>query len=735
VAATAAGFAGGVEAAPANGRPWMDERLTADARASLLVREMTQNEKISLTFGYFATDFPFRRYALPLGALPNAAGFVPGIPRLGIPAQHETDAGLGVATQRSDTPRLRTTLPSGLATAATWNTGLAYDGGRMIGSEARLSGFNVMLAGGINLVREPRNGRNFEYAGEDPLLSGYIVGNTVKGIQANHVVSTVKHYALNAQATGQNQLDARIDTAQARMSDLLAFQLAIEIGRPGSVMCSYNIVNAKHACENDWLLTDVLKKDWHYKGYVMSDWGATHSGSVAADAGLDQESGYPFDDKPYFQDDLRDGLASGAVSQARLTDMAQRILRSMFAAGLFDDPLAGDRSDQIDYAADAAVAGADEEEAIALLKNRNDVLPLAATARTILVIGGHADVGVLSGGGSSQVYPHGAPANGLIIPNEGPQQFPGPMVFDPSSPVEELRHRTKATVTYIDGKDAAAAAKLAAQSDVVVVFATQWAAEGMDLPNLNLPGDQDALISAVAKSNKSTIVVLETGGPVVMPWLDEAGAVLEAWYPGAAGGAAIAKVLTGETNPSGHLPITFPAALDQLPRPVLDHGDPGKRFAVDYDIEGAAVGYKWFEKRGLKPLFPFGYGLSYSRFAMDDLSLTPTAKAITATLTVRNTGPVDGKDVPQIYVAAPSGSDWEAPRRLAAFTKISLRHGAQQKVTLTIDPRLLGVFDAKTHAWKIAAGDYTFTVADSSAAGGREVHLRLGAQTIPAAAN
>jgi beta-glucosidase len=724
-----------IAAAPAD-QPWMDPQLTPDARADLVLHQMTPDEKLVLVFGYFATDAPWKQYTRPAGSMADAAGFVPGIERLGIPAQSQTDAGVGVATQRSATPRLRTSLPSGLATAATWDPDMAFAGGAMIGNEARLSGFNVMLAGGVNLLREPRNGRNFEYGGEDPYLAGTIVGNEIKGIQSNNVISTVKHYALNDQATGQSDLDARIDDAAARSSDLLAFQFAIETGHPGAVMCSYNIVNAKHSCENDWLLGTVLKGDWRYPGFVMSDWGATHSAAPSANAGLDQDSGYPFDDKPWFKDELKAAIASGQVPQSRVDDMARRILRSMFAVGLFDAPLSGDQSAKIDYAAHQKAAQADEEEAIVLLKNTldekaGDLLPLAKTARTIAVIGGHADVGVLSGGGSSQVYPHGAPDNGLIIPNEGPDAFPGPMIFDPSSPVKELQSRTHATVTYADGTDVNAAAALAAQSDIVIVFATQWTAEGMDVPDLNLPKGQDALISAVAKANPKTIVVLETGGPVVMPWLKDVGAVVEAWFPGAGGGTAIARVLTGEVDPSGHLPATFPASLDQLPRPILDGNNHSHAiFPVDYNIEGAAVGYKWFDKKNLKPLFPFGFGLSYTRFSFEGLEAHPAGKTLSVSFTLNNNGKVDGKAVPQVYVSPPANVHWEAPKRLGAFTKVATSGHSSQIFNLTVDPRLLGVYDATSKTWKIAGGEYTVSIGDSSAYPAQTIQVHLSAQTV-----
>ena len=316
----------------------------------------------------------------------------------------ETDAGIGVASQPGAHPRLRTALPCNLAIAASWDPDLAYAGGRMIGNEARQSGFNVMLAGGINLAREPRNGRNFEYGGEDPLLAANIVAAQIRGIQSNHIISTIKHFALNDQETNRTTLNVQIDERAARMSDLLAFEMAIGLSQPGAVMCAYNRVNGVYSCENPWLLDEVLKKDWGYKGFVMSDWGATHSTIPAANAGLDQESGFPFDASPYFADALKEAVEDGYVPAARLDDMTGRILRSMFVNGLFDDPVkAGD----IDFDAHAQISRAAAEESMVLLKNERHLLPLGRNVRSLLIVGSHADAGVLSGGGSSQVYPPG----------------------------------------------------------------------------------------------------------------------------------------------------------------------------------------------------------------------------------------------------------------------------------------------------------------------------------------
>lgn len=673
--------------------------IDPDARAAAMVARMTQADKIGLVFAYFSTDFPPKSFKRPAGGQPQAAGIVPRNDRLGIPYQSQTDAGVGVASQGGPNVRERSALPSGIATAATWNRDLAFAGGAMIGNEARLSGFNVHLAGGVNLMRDPRNGRNFEYGGEDPLLAGTMVGKAIAGIQSQHVVSTVKHYAINNQETSRNFVDVKIGEAAARQSDLLAFEFALKVGNPGSVMCSYNRVNGAYACENDWLLNRVLKQDFGFKGYVMSDWGATHSTIPAANAGLDQQSGWPFDKSAYFNEALGEAVNNGHVTPARLDDMARRVLRSMYANGLFDVPLVA-TPEKIDYAAHAAVTRADEEEAIVLLKN-SGILPLAASAKTIAIIGGHADVGVLSGGGSAQVYPVG----GSAVPNEGPTTFPGPIVYDPSSPMKALAALTGAKITYADGKDKAAAARLAARSDIAIVFATQWTAESRDAPDLNLPDGQDALIEAVAKTNRRTAVVLETGGPVVMPWLPRVGAVVEAWYPGTAGGEAIANVLTGKVNPSGHLPASFPAGVGQLPRQIIDGdvADKAEHPHADYDVEGAAVGYKWYQTKGLKPLFPFGHGLSYTSFATSGLSAQAQGKGVAVDVTLANTGKTAGKAVAQIYIACP-GAGWEAPQRLGAFDKVALAPGEKRALHLTVDPRLLGIWDASARGWVIKGG-------------------------------
>ncbi|MGC1550297.1 MAG: glycoside hydrolase family 3 C-terminal domain-containing protein [Rhodanobacter sp.] len=702
--------------------------LTPDQRAEQLVERMTPQDmhRIVQTFNTI-------QQAQPPGGI-GAAGYVPAMPAYGIPALQENDAGIGVnnypvGINKDGSPLLvrgtagnATALPSLIGMAASWNPQMAYLGGSMIADEAKAQGINVLLAGGINLAREPRNGRGFEYLGEDPLLAGTIDGAQIRGIQSQHVISTIKHFALNAQETHRLEVSSNLDERAMRESDLLAFELAIEDGHPGAVMCGYNKVNTIYDCSNHHLLTDVLKRDWGYPGWVMTDWGADH-GVEDALAGVDQVSGIDvaegIDSKESFGAPLMQAIASGRIPSSRLQDMTKRVLRSMVAVGLFDHPVV---IKPLNVEADAAIAQQLAEQSIVLLKNEHAQLPLSPTVKSIAIIGGHADVGVLSGGGSAQVWPIGGPAIPAVHPDLKDSASPW-IVYDPSSPMNALKKLMPGVdVRYDDGRDPAKAAALAKSSDVAIVFATQWMAEGIDMPNLSLPDKQDALIEAVATANPHAVVVLETGGPVRMPWLSKVHAVLEAWYPGARGGEAIAGVLSGKVNPSGRLPVTFPQNEQQLPRPQITNAN-----QVDYNIEGAAVGYKWFDEKKLEPLFPFGFGLSYSQFDYSDLHVDTRGDHVTVSFKVTNHGDCIGMDTPQVYLGMPVASG-EAPRRLAGFEKIELQPGQSRTLTITLDPRLLAVFDVPANQWQIAAGSYPIQVGHSS----RDLVLK-GQATVAAA--
>ncbi|RZJ77440.1 MAG: glycoside hydrolase family 3 protein, partial [Brevundimonas sp.] len=352
------------------------------------------------------------------------------------------------------------------------------------------------------------------------------------------------------QETGRGILNAVIDEAGLRESDLLAFQIAIERGRPGSVMCAYNKVNGDWSCENDFLLNDVLKGDWGYSGFVMSDWGGVHSTAKAANNGLDQQSGQELDSQIWFGAPLVAALAAGEVQQARLDDMVRRILVGMIESGAINNPVPA-TAQTIDYASHAEVAQRAIEQGAVLLKNEGDILPAAKTARRIVLVGGHADVGVLSGGGSSQVRSVGGAPVEIPLTSGAAASF-ARTTWHASSPLRAIQAiAPDAEVTYVSGDDAAAAAAAVRGADLAVVFATQWTTEAQDVENVSLPDGQDALISAVAAANGKTVVVLETGGPVLMPWLGSVPAVLQAWYPGQRGGEAIARILFGDVNPSG----------------------------------------------------------------------------------------------------------------------------------------------------------------------------------------
>lgn len=703
------------------GQRWAE----AQKRAQATLDQMTPEEKTVLVHGQLAVPI-MGPLNLPADAV-IGAGYVHGVPRLGVPSLRETDASLGVAWLMGLRKDGATALPSAVAMAASWNPQMVEVAGGMIGGEARAKGFNVMLAGGVNLLRDPRNGRTFEYFSEDPLLSGVLVGHAIRGIQSNGIISTIKHFAVNDQESGRYFLDAHISEKAARESDLLAFRIGMEIGDPASVMCAYNKVNGAYACDNDWLLNSVLKQDWGFKGFVMSDWGAV-PGTQAAIHGLDQQSGEQMDKKPWFAAPLTEKAAADTAYSIRVDDMNRRILSAIYARGL-DKPFTA--SGAIDFERNLKVSLDVAQQGIVLLRNERGVLPLAASAKSIAVIGGFADSGVLSGAGSSQVHGKEGPSVSLSMGGSGP--FSGLIAeqYQGKPPLDAIKARAKgAAVQFRDSRYISNAVAIARQSEVAIVFATQWMTEGKDVPDLGLPNGQDALIAAVAEANPNTIVVLQTGGPVQMPWLAKAAAVIEAWYPGAAGGEAIASVLFGEVNPSGRLPMTFPSGVDELPRPRLDGIEldgnitPGtdlsqRQLAVNYDIEGSDVGYRWNALHGHKALFPFGYGLSYTRFRTGDLKVNGDA----ATLTVTNTGSRSGATVAQVYLVSRNGM---AKRRLVGFQRVEIAAGRSVKVKIAIDPRLLA--DWGGGGWSMPKGAYVFASGDNAEALGDTVSLYLPAR-------
>jgi len=688
-------------------QPWMNQRLSPDVRAQMVLSNMTLDEKIDLVHGQGMPDWgkPMQHPELGNGG----AGFVLGVPRLGIPIIQMSDAAYGVRDSAQN-GRYSTALPSNLASAATWEPEAACDYGALIGRELRAQGYNMSLGGGVNLTREPRDGRTFEYMGEDPVLAGTMVGNRIRCEQAQHVIANIKHFALNDQESGRDEVNVRIGERAMRESDLLAFEIGVQTGDPGAVMCAYNAVNGDYSCENKHLLTGVLKDDWKFKGFVLSDWGGTHSTVEASAAGLDNEE--PTDD--FYGMKLKEAVQSGKVPAAELDDHVRRILRSEFASGIVDHPI---QKSVVDVQAGFDTAEKIEEKSIVLLKNSNGILPLdAARLHSIAIIGPHADSGMISGGGSAQVDPPGSAAF----------QW-NHQVWFPTSPMKAIMSKAPAArVVFDSGEKPASAAALAKQSDIAIVFAYQWMSEGSDLQNLSLPDNQDALIAQVAAANPHTIVVLETGTAVLMPWISKVDGVVEAWYSGTKGADAVAAVLFGEVNPSGKLPITFPRSEADLPRRQIATPPAGAQgagavmrtavtppsFSISYD-EGLEVGYKWYDAEHKDSLFPFGFGLSYTEFRYSDLRVE-RGRNPSVVFTLTNAGTRSGQEVAQVYVCLPSIAG-EPPKRLVAWAKVNLDPGQHREVTVNIDSKYLEIFDVAQHGWKMVPGTYTFRVGGSSA--------------------
>jgi beta-glucosidase len=702
VAAAAAALAlamtgGTASAQAADPCPWMKPGKSLEQRANELVAAMSLDQKIHQVH---QSDPPWMFYF-------GTAGHIDGTPELCIPTLVLSDAGSGVAGLQQGT----TTFPSGVGQAATWDPALQRQFGEALGQEAYDKGINVMLGPGMNIARIPTNGRNFEYMGEDPFLAGKMAAAAIRGIQSNPVLAQAKHYAANNQETDRMTISAEIDDRTMREIYLPAFEASVKEGHAGSVMCAYNRLHGKYACENKELLTGYLRRDWGFDGFVTSDWGGTHSTVDSALAGLDMEMNAT--PAQYYADALKAAVESGKVPMARLDEMLRQIFVPMFRFGLFDHP---PKSQPDAYATQAitpehrSLARRIAEEGTVLLKNDASVLPLGAPpGRTIGVLGyGANPVGAAqtSGGGGS--------SKGSGVPS-------------PVSPLEGIQQQAAAhgdKVLYADGSSQADADAVARASDVVIAFAADSEAEASDRPDLgfrpglcpfpvcvDVPLDQDAMIKAAAAANPNTVVVIEAGAPVAMPWLKDVKAVVDEWYAGIENGNAIASILYGESNPSGKLPQTFPKALADMPaRTPAQY--PGKDGKAVYS-EGLKVGYRWFDSQGLEPLFPFGYGLSYTSFGYSRLKVTPGRDHATVRFTLANTGARRGAEVAQVYVGFPSWTG-EPPRQLKGFRKVDLENGASAPVSISLDKRAFSYWDTKTGRWRVGRGCYAIAVGGSS---------------------
>ncbi len=710
---------------------YFDPKQPIAARVEDLLKRMTLEEKDLLIHAS--------------GTFPTAP-----IPRLGIPERWMDDGPNGVREEiqrnnfndvfpRTDMQDASTAFPSGIGLAATWNPALAKAEGQAIGEEARARKKDIMLGPAVNIQRVPLNGRSFEYYGEDPWLSGQIAVGFIQGEQSRDIASCVKHYALNSQETQRGSINVNVDERALREIYLPAFEAAIKQGGSLSIMASYNKVFGTYAAENDYLLNEILKKEWNFKGLVMTDWGAAHSTPGSATGGLDLEMGSrqgPNNDYDafYLGKAFRDGVQDGTYPMALMDDKVRRNLYVMFASHVFDPGrLAGSINTPDHISTSRNVA----EEGMVLLKNEQNALPLdAAKIKSIVLIGDNATHLQTMGGQSSGIKAlhETSPQDGITTragkgvtvtfsqgyttPNKGGAggRRGGAAPADPTA-IEAQRQ------TLIE--NAVAAAK---QADIAIVFAglnKNFDTEGSDRPDMKLPGGQDELIQRVVEANPHTIVVMVSGSPVEMgPWLQKVPALVQAWYGGSEAGTAIARVLFGDVNPSGKLPCTFPKQLSDTPAASFGaEGYPGVNGQVYYR-EGILVGYRWFDTKNIEPLFPFGHGLSYTTFKYSNLKLSPgdPAKGILATaqFDVTNSGTRDGAEVAELYIHQNTPGMPRPEKELKGFQKVLLKAGQTQSVTITLDQRSFAYFNTDQRGWLAEAGDYQILIGSSS----RDIRLK-----------
>jgi beta-glucosidase len=655
-------------------RPWMNRSLSPLQRADLLLKEMTLDEKIAMVHG--VSPLPVKGYV----------GYVPPNPRLGIPALTLADGRAAVGNDAHDI----TLFPAPIAAASGWDVEVMRAFGQALGQEQWIKGTNVALGPSIDVVRVPEWGRTFESYGEDPYFNGRMAVAEIKGIQSQGPIADANMYVTMNQENNRFKEDSRVDERTLQEIYLPPFAAAIQDGHVGTVMCAYVKTNGSYSCESDYLLKDVLRKQLKFDGWVMSDWGATHSTVDAANHGLDQQ----MPDAEFYGLKLKAAVVSGQVRGDVLDEHVRHILVPMFRQGLFDRAQTGSWSADARSPEHDALSRMIAEQGTVLLKNERSILPLPVTA-SIAVIGAAGSTSPkVEGGGSSQ-------ANAPYV----------------VSPLDGIRRRTRAKVVSFDGADVSAAANMARNADIALVFVHTEESEGEDRRNLELPDHQDALIEAVARANRRTIVVLDTGGPVLMPWVGQVDGLIEAWYAGQESGNALAAVLYGDVNPSAKLPLTFPRTATELPTSQKEQW-PGMDGRSLYS-EGLNVGYRWYDATNTQPLFPFGFGLSYTTFRLSHLLVRPvlqsgaTSGKVLVKLNVTNTGKRKGAEVVQVYVAHPVANG-EPPHQLRAFAKVQLKPGETTTVSLMLDEPSFSTYDPSAHQWARRAGTYEILAGTSS---------------------
>ncbi|TDD90713.1 glycosyl hydrolase [Actinomadura darangshiensis] len=660
-------------------RPWCDTSLTPDQRTALLLPKMTGDEKIAL----LASDDPFGG---PLGGFfENAhADTNDGIERLGIPPVYMADGPAGVRQGKA------TALPAPIALAAGFDREGARLYGRTVAWEARHRGNDLVFGPTVDVLRTPRNGRTFEGFGEDPYLSATLGVPWIKGAQAQGVMTSVKHMAVYTQETDRLSLSMTVDPRTLREIYLPPFEAAVKDGGAATVMCGFGELNGRWACQDDAVLNKILRSEWGFTGLVPSDHTAVQDTVGAANGGLDMELPIGMKYNAFL---LKLAVSQRKITQATIDAHVSNVLRTMFRFGVFDRQAYPNDLTRIDRAASQTAARRIEEDGITLLKN-DGILPLKAPKSIALI--GRAAQESPSGFGSAKVVP-----------------------FTTVSAQDGIGRRAGSgtKVTYNSGDNPGDAAGAARAADVAIVFATDSQGEFFDKSCLTLEcgeplrGDQDGLISAVAKANPNTIVVLNTGGPVLTPWAGQVKGIIEAWYPGQEAGNALARVLYGDVDPGGRLPVTFPVNENDAPTSGNRAQYPGLNKATTFS-EGVMVGYRHYDAKGTAPRFPFGHGLSYTTFAYS--GLVASTKAVQVTVT--NTGDRSGVAVPQLYIGMPSpGVDVpQPPKQLKGYTKVTLAPGESTKVTFPLSARSLAYWNVEAKAWKVADGCYEVMVGSSS---------------------
>jgi beta-glucosidase len=705
---------------------YLDDTRPIETRINNLLPQLTLEEKVSLVHA-------------------NSNFSTASVPRLGIPELWMDDGPLGVREEVGERFKIlgraddfATAMPATLGLAATWNPDLATAYGTVIGQEARQRGKNIMLGPSLNIQRTPLCGRNFEYMGEDPFLTSRMAVNYIKGEQAQGVSSCAKHFAANNQEYERSSINEIIDERTLREIYLPAFHAAVQEAGVMTVMGAYNLINGQHCCENEHLLNEILKDEWGFKGVVVSDWSGVHHTDLAALNGMDIEMGshQPYESN-YLANPFLEGLKSGKFPVSVLDDKVRRHLYVMFKLNLIHDP---SETNAVAATAPQTPLSTKEhqeisrrvaEESFVLLKNKN-LLPLNPTKiKSIAIIGANAAAQFAHGGGSAMIKaPYEITAlQGISNRLGGNVKLIYAQGYNPpvgSGRVD--RPDAEKTAPSRDNSELVAEAVAAAKSADVVIYVGGlnhhggYDTEGTDRKDLKLPSGQDDLLEKILKANPKTVVVFNSGGAVEMDdaWFLRAPALLYAWYPGLEGGNALARVLFGDVNPSGKLPCTFPKKLADSPAHALGVY-PGTNSTVIYK-EGLLVGYRWYDTKDIEPLFPFGYGLSYTHFKYSKLNLAQnndSKNPVTVEFELANTGDRAGAEVAEIYVQPINPSVSRPLKELKGFKKVLLQPGEKQKVSVTLDQSAFAYYDVNKKGWVAEKGEYKILVGSSS----RDVRL------------